>query len=70
MGLRKFEEFENNLKEEDKNELANDFKSASRDLVSNSDKITDIIRGSAPDEVIIKISDEFQIVVKVKGYLV
>jgi hypothetical protein len=69
MSLKKFEDFENHLAEEDKNALANDYVNASRDLVNAADKITGIIRGANPDEVIIQMTEEFQIKVKVIGYV-
>ena len=69
MALNKFEDFEHNLEEEDSNALANDFVSASGDLINAADKITDIIRGPNADEVIIQMTDEFQIKVKVIGYV-
>ena len=69
MSLKKFTDFENSVEEEDKNALANDFKSASRDLIAGSEYITAITKGNEPDEVIIEMG-EFKIAVKVKGYVV
>jgi len=76
MSLRKFEDFENHLAEEDKNEHANDFANASKDLIKNVKNITSITAGKNPGEVIIEFTvnhgsweEDFTILTKVIGYI-
>jgi len=77
MALNKFEDFEHNLEEEDKNALANDHVNASKDLVNRFDKIVWAEAGKNPGEVIIQIGssmdakddEQNHILVKVIGYI-
>jgi len=76
MSLRKFEDFEHSLEEEDKNEHANDFANASKDLIANAKNITSISAGKNPGEVIIEYTinhgsweEDFTILTKVIGYI-
>jgi hypothetical protein len=71
MSLKKFEDFEHNLEEEDKNAFANDHVNATKDLLDLGDKITSITPGSKPDEVVINFwpsLDKDSITIKVIGY--
>jgi hypothetical protein len=71
MSLKKFEDFEHNLEEEDKNAMANDHVNATKQLLKFGENITKIHPGKNPDELIIEFWPSLQkdnVVVKVIGF--
>lgn len=72
MALNKFEDFEHNLEEEDKNALANDYVNAGKDLLELGSKITSIEPGKNPNEFIVNFwpsLDKESVIIKVIGYI-
>lgn len=71
MSLKKFEDFENHLAEEDKQALANDYVNATKQVLKFGDKITKIHPGKNSDEVIIEFWPSLElenVVLKVIGF--
>jgi hypothetical protein len=83
MSLKKFEDFENHIKEEDKNAHANDSIGATKDLLTNAriqhrNALTRKVcmtfaNGDNPGEITIKFTrnedEDITVLVKVIGYL-
>jgi len=75
MGLKKFEDFEHHLAEEDKNTLANDHANAKKELLDSFDKHgkkfytkNHLVDDKGGDLIAIATGGEKSVIVKVIGY--